>query len=616
MTMFSRRTLGIRPLIFRAPRSAFCLLIVAAFGAFCAAASAADAQPGGAAAPGSGPADLNVQLEVETGRLEQLKQQLHQMEKYLKEGMQRRQDLSRDGTDAAPRERSLANVPASVVSENLRVERVEADNGLIYTISARNVSLLQVLEAVSKTSGLPLETRQVPQERLLNRLWMDLNGVEMSELLRIAAGTQSLDAMTDGDGIVVAPLTALSDRPVEKRLRELAVEAYQQALFKYPASAEAPAAYLGIARHYAANNFPTAAIQTAQNILDRWQKTSSADGPAPRDSVNGAANVVESALLLIGNCYEALREYETARKTYYRYADLFPGAGQAPAVMVMIAETWIKEHKYEEAVPVLEETVRQWPKSEAAPFAHMRMAECLSEQQHYDQAVAQLEIIEQNYASFPRRDELNLAMADCQMKLKQFGPARVRLKEVYEKSADAALAERALYTMGDSQLAEGQTVAALEVYRGAVSRFPEGALVRLAPVRMAQAYLQMGLCNRAEEVLKLLPASSPAPAEMQPILISLAQYYLQNGQYERVLALMAEPRWPYKYDADPQVLLLAAQAAFGSGLVEPALGKAASAAALAKDDETRAQACRLIGECRSLMKEPVRAAMAYGGKTE
>ena len=614
--MFSRRTLGIRPLIFHAPRSAFCLLIVAAFGAFCAAASAADAPPGGAAAPGSGPADLNVQLEVETGRLEQLKQQLQQMEKYLKEGMQRRQELSRDGTDVASRAQQLANVPASVVSENLRVERVEADNGLIYTVSARNVSLLQILEAVAKTSGLPLETRQVPQDRLLNRLWMDLNGVEMSELLRIAAGTQSLDAMADGDGIVVAPLAALSDRPVEKRLRELAVEAYQQALFKYPASAEAPAAYLGIARHYAANNFPTAAIQTAQNILDRWQKTSSAGGAAPRDSADGAANVVESALLLIGNCYEALREYETARKTYYRYADLFPGAEHAPAVMVMIAETWIKEHKYEEAMPVLEETVRQWPKSEAAPFAHMRMAECLSEQQHYDQAVAQLEIIEQNYASFPRRDELNLAMADCQMKLKQFGPARVRLKEVYEKSADAALAERALYTMGDSQLAEGQTVAALEVYRGAVSRFPEGALVRLAPVRMAQAYLQMGLCNRAEEVLKLLPASSPAPAEMQPILISLAQYYLQNGQYERVLALMAEPRWPYKYDADPQVLLLAAQAAFGSGLVEPALGKAASAAALAKDDETRAQACRLIGECRSQMKEPVRAAMAYGGKTE
>ena len=567
-------------------------------------------------APDSGPADLSVQMETETGRLEQLKQQLHQLEKYMKEGMQRRQDISRDGTDVASREQSLANVPASVVSENLRVERVEADNGLIYTVSARNVSLLQILEAVAKTAGLPLETRQVPQDRLLNRLWMDLNGVEMSELLRIAAGTQSLDAMADGDGIVVAPLAALTDRPIEKRLRELAVEAYQQALFKYPASAEAPAAYLGIARHYAANNFPTAAIQTAQNVLDRWRKSPSAGGLAPADSADGAANVVESALLLIGNCYEALREYETARKTYYRYADLFPGAEQAPAVMVMIAETWIKESKCAQAMPVLEETIRQWPKSGSAPFARMRLAECLAEQQHYDQAMAQLEIIERNYASFPRQDELNMAMADCQMKLKQFGAARMRLKEVYEKSRDPALAERALYALGDSRLAEGNIVAALEVYRGAVSRFPDGALVRLAPVRMAQAYLQMGLYSKAEEMLKSRPDSWPAPAEMQPILISLAQYHLQNGQYERVLALMAEPRWPYKYDADPQVLLLAAQAALGSGLVEPALEKATSVAALAKDEETRMQACRLIGECRSLMKEPVRAAMAYGGKTE
>jgi len=614
--MFSRRTLGIRPLTFRASHSAFCLLIVAAVGNCCAAASATDAQPGGAGAPDNGAADLNVQLETETGRLEQLKQQLRQLEKYMKEGMQRRQDISRDGTDAASRAQLLANVPASVVSENLRVERVEAENGLIYTVSARNVSLLQILEAVAKTSGLPLETRQVPQDRLLNRLWMDLTGVEMSELLRIAAGTQSLDAMADGDGIVVAPLAALTDRPVEKRLGELAVEAYQQALFKYPASAEAPAAYLGIARHYAANNFPTAAIQTAQNVLDRWQKAPFAGGVAPSDSGDGAGNVAESAMLLIGNCYESLREYETARKTYYRYADLFPGAEKVPAVMVTIAETWIKEGKWAQAMPVLEEAIRQWPKSASTPFARMRLAECLSEQEHYDQAVAQLEIIEQNYASFPRQDELNMAMADCQMKLKQFGPARMRLKEVYEKSRDPALAERALYALGDSQLAEGKIVAALEVYRGAVDRFPDGALIRLAPVRMAQAYLQMGLYSRAEDALKARPDSWPVPAEMQPILISLAQYHLQNGQYERVLALMAEPRWPYKYDADPQVLLLAAQASLGSGLVEPALEKATSAAAMAKNEETRAQACRLVGECRSLMKEPVRAAMAYGGKTE
>jgi TolA-binding protein len=475
--------------------------------------------------------------------------------------MQRRQDVSRAETDAAARGKSLANVPASVVSENLRVERTETDTGLIYTVSARNVSLLQVLEAVAKTAGLSLETRQVPQDRLLNRLWMDLNGVEMSELLRIAAGTQSLDAMADGDGIVVAPLTALTDQPVEKRLRDLAVEAYQVALFKYPTSAEAPAAYLGIARHYAAVNFPTAAIQTAQNILDHWPKTSSAAIPASSDPVAGSTNVAESALLLIGNCYESLRDYEMARKTYYRYADLFPGAEQVPAVMVMIAETWIKERKYGQAIPVLEEVLRQSPKSNSAPIARMRLAECLAEQHHYDQAVAQLELIEQDYASFPLRDERNLAMAECEMKLKQFGAARVRLKEVFEKSADPELAERAVYALGDSMLAEGKIVAALEVYRGGVSRFPEGARARLAQVRIAQTYLQMGLCSRAEETLKSLPDSWPVPAEMQPILISLAQYHLQKGQYERVLAMMAEPRWPHEHDADPQVLLLAAQAA-------------------------------------------------------
>ena len=559
-----------------------------------------------------------MQLETETGRLEQLKQQLRQLEKYMKEGMQRRQDISRDGTDAASREQALANVPASVVSENLRVERVEAENGLIYTVSARNVSLLQILEAVAKTAGLPLETRQVPQDRLLNRLWMDLNGVEMSELLRIAAGTQSLDAMADGDGIVVAPLAALSDRPVEKRLRELAVEAYQQALFKYPASAEAPAAYLGIARHYAANNFPTAAIQTAQNILDRWPEDSSAGGPAARDSgdgdgerrpigvavdrklLRGAARIRDGAQDLLSLCRPLPRRGASAGGHGDDRRNLDQGA-QVSA----------------QAMPVLEETIRQWPKSDSAPFARMRLAECLAEQQHYDQAVAQLEIIEQNYASFPRQDELNLAMADCQMKLKQFGPARVRLK--------ASLREIARPGPGRARaLCAGRFAAGgREDRRGAggLSRrrepvpgrgagptgagsdgpglSPDGSLLQ----SRGRVEVAAGLLARARR--RCSPSSSAWPG-----IIS------RTGQYERVLALMADPRWPYKYDADPQVLLLAAQAALGSGLVEPALEKATSAAALAKDEETRAQACRLVGECRSLMKEPVRAAMAYGGKTE
>jgi tetratricopeptide (TPR) repeat protein len=616
MTMFSRGTPEDRPLGFCALHFAFCLLIVVALGTFCATASAKDAKSGEAGAPDNGPADLNTQLEVETGRLEQLKLQLSQLEKYVKEGMRRRQEISNEGAEAAPREQALANAPALVVSENLRVERAEGDSGLIYTVSARDVSLLQILEAVAKTAALPLETRQVPQDRLLNRLWMELNRVEMSELLRIAAGTQLLDAMADADGIVVAPMAALTDQPVEKRLRELAVEAYQQALLKYPTSAEALGAYLGIARYYAANNFPTAAIQTAQNVLDRWRKSSSAGGLAPGSSVTDAASAAQSALLLIGNCYESLREYEMARKTYYRYTDLFPGAEQTPAVMVMIAETWIKEHKEAQAMPALEEAIRQYPKSEEVPFARMRLAECLAEQQHYDQAMAQLEIIERNYASFPRQDEINLAMADCHMKLKQFTAARARLKEVYEKSPDLALAERAIYALGDSLLAEGKTVAALEVYRGAANRFPDGALFRLASVRMAQAYLQMGLYARVEKVLKSWQPSWPVPAEMEPVVIGLAEHYLQTGEYERVLALMADPRWPYRYDADPQVLLLAARATLGSGLAEPALEKAVSAAALAKNDDVRTQAYRLIGECCSLMNRPIRAAMAYGGKIE
>jgi hypothetical protein len=164
-------------------------------------------------------------------------------------------------------------------------------------------------------------------------------------------------------------------------------------------------------------------------------------------------------------------------------------------------------------------------------------------------------------------------------------------------------------------MAEGKPVAALEVYRAAQGRFPEGSLVRQAPIRQAVAFLQMGLDSAAERVLKAVP-DAPPPPEIRPVLMALALDSLHNGKVEHTLALMADPRWPHDLDAQPEVLLLTARAILGSGLVAPALENGTLAATLAKDEKTRAEACGLVGDCRRLMNEPARAAMAYGGKTE
>ena len=115
--------------------------------------------------------------------------------------------------------------------------------------------------------------------------------------------------------------------------------------------------------------------------------------------------------------------------------------------------------------------------------------------------------------------------------------------------------------------------------------------------------------------MKTVP-DAPPPAGIRPVLLALAQQSLHDGKAEHALALMADPRWPHDQDAEPETLLLDARAIMGSGLLGPALEKSTLAATLAKDDESRAEAFGLVGDCCRLMNEPVRAAMAYGGKTE
>ena len=85
--------------------------------------------------------------------------------------------------------------------------------------------------------------------------------------------------------------------------------------------------------------------------------------------------------------------WEAARSCYYRHSDLYPAAENAAAVLLAIAETWIREGKWAQAMPVLEETARLWPRSDAAPVARMRVAQCLAEQGHYERAVSLLELL-------------------------------------------------------------------------------------------------------------------------------------------------------------------------------------------------------------------------------
>ncbi len=541
--------------------------------------------------------DMMFELDLESGSLKRLQERLKVIEQQIStmlEARKRRNVLARLSLH-----KHLAEVPASVVTENLRVERTISEGSLSYTVNARNVSVLQILQAISKTSGLPLEVHvETGREQLLGRIWLALREVDIGELLEIVAGTQSLDYMLDENGIMIAPISALTDEPIERRLGELAMEAYQSALLEYPASQEAPRAYLGIARHHAATRFYAAANQTARDILTRYPE-SSACGPA---------------LLLLGSCHEALQRQDVARSFYYRYVDTYPAADDLPEVLMKVGESWFEEGKWVQAMSVFEDVVRNWPQSHETPLAMMRLAECFAGQNQYEQAVAQLELIEKSYPQFPMRGEVDFMVAESLVMLKRFASARVRLKGIIEKTESAELAERAYYALGDTFLAESEPVAALELYRGAMRSFPGGVMARAAPLRLCHTYLQMGLYAKIESTLDGLPDAAFVSREMRPIILALARYHLENGDHQKVLSLMSDLRWPHDQDTEPEILLLRARALIAAGLLDDALDKAEAASKLAKDETMRAEACRIIGEYYELRGERASAAVAYGGE--
>lgn len=541
-------------------------------------------------------AALAVQVDEEAYSLEQMQEWLKVLESHVARLRAGRANLA--FLSALRTNKLLADAPADVRTPNLRVERAISDEkGLLYTVSAQNVPVREILDAVAKTSGLRLDFHpDIGEEHLSQRIRVELQDADMMELLEIVTGAQSLEVRVDKNGIFVAPIAALSETSVGERLRELGLEAYHRALVRYPASPQVPSAYLAIARYYRDTGLYSAAIQTAEHAMERCSNSS----------------VARQAMLFMAKCYDAADRRETARNVRYRYCDEYPSAENVPFVMVKIAQSWIAEKKWPQALQVLEEVLRRWPKSDAAPVARVHMAECFMAQNQYGRAVEELNRVARGGELSPKSDEVEMMVARCLVKLKRYGTARTRLERVIRTCSSADLAERASYVLGDVFLAQDDGLAALAVYRSAMKNFPNGTLREAAPLFICKAYMNIGLYTKLEETLQSLPDSVLALGDARPVMLGLARHYLDQGAHQKALELIADKRWPHDQGTEPEILAIQARALLMADQPRKALEKAAAAADLAKDDAWRTEAYRLIGECRRRMKEFAPAAVAFG----
>lgn len=540
--------------------------------------------------------DLGLQLEREKATVQQLRERLKAAESQFG-----RPATMPQGAAPVPALGSFDNAPASVVVENLEVERTQTEGRPLFRVVSRGATTLQILQTLAQTLGVSLDIHpDTGREPMLARLHLNMVNAEVAEVLEIIGGAHGLAVGLDAQGLSVGSMASTADQPLPKRLRQLAVETYQQALLRYPDSPDAPMAYMGIARYYASEGFHDAAIQTLQRVVERHR----------------SSDVAGSAFMLMGDCQQALGQFAAARATYYRHADLHPGAPDMALTLMKIGEMWLREDKWAQSVPVFETVVRQYPQSPQAPLARMRLAEGMMRDGEYDRAIEQMQSINAGIPHGPLGDEMRLLMAECHTRMKRNVEARACYRDLVRFSTVQLIAERAYYAIGDSFLADGKLVDALQAYRGAAQRFPDGALRTLAPLYQARVHMAMGIARDADRELRRMPDAAWARPEARALVVALVQATLDTGDSARALELLYDTRWPHDMGADPALLLMEAKALLLAGSPDAALAKSRSSATLATDAATRGEACRVAAECYALRKDVVRSAMACGGRVE
>jgi TolA-binding protein len=232
---------------------------------------------------------------------------------------------------------------------------------------------------------------------------------------------------------------------------------------------------------------------------------------AQRTTGPNAARITTDAALRSADCYYMLKEYPKAMALYDRiiannqpgsdYAtyqksiilgiqgktnekvallkqlgNKFPTSGFGNDADLEIANTYLAEEKYKEAIPYLENVLQKQPNGSNAPRALLKLGLCYFNSDNDDKAISYYRQVVEKYPNSPEANAALTAVKDIYVSQGKTD-AYIALLKASGQTVSASAEDSLSYAAAETKFSNGDCAGAIVAFSSYLQRFPNGAFV-------------------------------------------------------------------------------------------------------------------------------------------
>lgn len=253
-----------------------------------------------------------------------------------------------------------------------------------------------------------------------------------------------------------------------------------------------------------------------------------------------APNEVNEADLWLGNCYYALKKYETSAEMYLKYVTAsHDDAENLPLAYYNLGYARFNDNRFEDAIINFENALDDSEKLDkpVVADAYCRMADCFYFMSDFNTAIVNYD---KAYKFYPLAGDYALYQkAMMKGNIRDLKGKIKILNDVLEQYPSSGIIPSALLEKAECYIEQGNYQQAINTYSRLVKEYSATAQGRNGGLQLAIAYLNIGNNQQAIACYKNVISQHPTSDEARIASQDLMKLYAKDGMLESYTAFMA-----------------------------------------------------------------------------
>lgn len=543
--------------------------------------------------------NIQEKLTIEKHNLEKLRTQLQILETNNKE-----EKLEQEKR-VYPRERKRGkqdDKPLVVINphENIAITKeMDAYDVPVCSIDAVQVKITDVLQALSASFGKSiLVDDELDPTYLASYVNISIKKSPLQDILEAVLGMRGLEFIQDDDVIFVTSLAKFNLETTFEYYRDKSVQLYQKAQIKYPNDQRIVKAYFELGNYYYDLGFYFLALQEYQIVVGKHRGSQEA----------------KEALFKIGQCYDKLKDSESARRAYFQFLCSYPKDPLVSDAFLSIGDSLADQGFYYKAIDVYKKIVHEHAEDVTGVVANaqFRMARTYMRMGDYRNAIQLFLKVRWKHSSEQTRSEIEYQIGNCLYLLNEYRDAGNVFGNYLVSVPGGEFRENAGFLLGDCFYKQSNYFGAFQIFQKTIESCPSSDKVPYGRYYMGKCLRAMNMIESAIKVFRDGMQSCPEDAYAAKMALEIGKCYFDMEDYW--LAYNAFDNFVKEYPHDEFVvdgMIGIADSLFNDKKYTEAIDSYLGVLKVVNNDQIKCHIFNRIGECYKNMGKLDEAIKVY-----